>query len=278
MLAPKIVLRAGFGIFYDRFTYELALQQQRLNGITQQQFIVTNPEFFLANTPDPSTLPAGATSPTIYQANPNLRVPSIMQTGMSVERQLTKNANLSVTYLTSRGVHQFFTENINSPVCAAIPCDASVAPRPLGGSDNIYQYQSEGIFKQNQLIINSSIRMGTKLSLFGYYTLNYANSDTGTGASSFPSSANNISLDYGRSAFDIRHRVFFGGTIGLPYAFRLSPFLMASSGTPYNITTGQDLNGDSIFNDRPAIRRQQLHSVECRHQSIWFLRSGPTAG
>ena len=103
------------------------------------------------------------------------------------------------------------------------------------------------------MIINSSIRLGAKLSLFGYYTLNYANSDTGTGASSFPSSFNNISLDYGRSAFDIRHRVFFGGTIGLPHAFRLSPFMTASSGGPYNITTGQDLNGDSIFNDRPAI-------------------------
>ncbi len=250
--APKIVLRAGFGIFYDRFTYSLALQQQRLNGTTQQQFLVSNPEFFLSGTPDPNSLPAGTTSPTIYRANPNLKVPSIMQTGVSVERQLTKNANLAVTYLTSRGVHQFFTENINAPECTSFPCDASAAPRPLGGSGNIYQYQSEGIFKQNQIIVNSSIRLGTKLSLFGYYTLNYANSDTGTGASSFPSSFNNISLDYGRSASDIRHRVFFGGTIGLPHAFRLSPFMTASSGSPYNVTTGQDLNGDSIFNDRPA--------------------------
>jgi hypothetical protein len=250
--APKLVLRAGFGIFYDRFTYELALQQQRLNGTTQQQFLVTNPAFFLANTPNPSSLPSGATSPTIYRPNPNLRIPSILQTGVSVERQLTKNANLTVTYLTSRGVHQFFTENINAPVCSSLPCDASVASRPLGGFDNIYQYQSEGIFKQNQLIVNSSVRLGAKLSFFGYYTLNYANSDTGAGASSFPSSQNNISLDYGRSAFDIRHRVFFGGTVGLPYAFRLSPFLTANSGTPYNITTGQDLNGDSIFNDRPT--------------------------
>ncbi len=250
--APKIVVRAGFGIFYDRFTYDLALQQQRLNGITQQQFLVTNPAFFLTDTPDPATLPSGATAPTIYRANPNLRTPMIMQTGISVERQLTKNANLSVTYLTSRGTHQFFTENINPPECSTNPCDASVAPRPLGTSDNIYQYQSEGVFKQNQLIINSSVRLGTKLSLFGYYTLNYANSDTGAGASSFPSAANNISLDYGRSAFDIRHRVFFGGTIGLPYAFRLSPFMVASSGLPYNVVTGQDLNGDSIFNDRPA--------------------------
>ncbi len=250
--APKIVLRAGFGIFYDRFTYELALQQQRLNGITQQQFLVTSPQFFLSDTPNPSSLPAGATAPTIYQANSNLRTPYILQTGISVERQLTKNANLSVTYLGSRGLHQFFTENINAPECSSLPCDASVAPRPLGGSNNIYQYQSEGVFKQNQLIVNSGIRMGTKLSLFGYYTLNFANSDTGGGASSFPSSQNDISLDYGRSAFDVRHRVFFGGTIGLPCAFRLSPFMIASSSLPYNITTGQDLNGDSIFNDRPA--------------------------
>jgi hypothetical protein len=250
--APKIVLRAGYGIFYERFTYDLVLQQERLNGVTQQQFLVTNPEFFLNNIPEPSALPASATAPTVYTTNPNLRTPYIMQTGISVERQLTKNANLAVTYLNSRGVHEFFTENINAPECSAFPCNAGSVPRPLATTDNIYQYQSEGIFKQNQLIVNSSVRIGSKLSLFGYYTLNYANSDTGTGAGSFPSINNNISLDYGRSAFDIRHRVFFGGTIGLPYAFRLSPFMMASSGTPYNVTTGQDLNGDSIFNDRPS--------------------------
>ena len=250
--APKIVLRAGYGIFYERFTYDLVLQQERLNGVTQQQFVVTNPEFFLNNIPEPGVLPASATAPTIYSPNPNLRTPYIMQTGISVERQLTKNANLAVTYLNSRGVHEFFTENINAPECSVFPCNPGTAPRPLVSTDNIYQYQSEGIFKQNQLIVNSSVRIGSKLSLFGYYTLNYANSDTGAGASSFPSINNNISLDYGRSAFDIRHRVFFGGTIGLPYAFRLSPFMMASSGTPYNVTTGQDLNGDSIFNDRPS--------------------------
>jgi Carboxypeptidase regulatory-like domain/TonB dependent receptor len=250
--APKIVLRAGYGIFYERFTYDLVLQQERLNGLTQQEFVVTNPEFFLNNIPNPNSLTSSTTTPTIYLANPNLRTPSIMQTGISVERQLTKNANLAVTYLNSRGTHEFFTENINAPICSAFPCDVSTAPRPLGSPDNIYQYQSEGIFKQNQLIVNSGVRIGAKLSLFGYYTLNYANSDTGSGAGSFPSINNNISLDYGRSAFDIRHRVFFGGTIGLPYAFRLSPFMMASSGTPYNVTTGQDLNGDSIFNDRPS--------------------------
>jgi hypothetical protein len=254
---PKTVLRAGFGIFYDRFGYDLVLQQQRLNNITQRQFVVANPQFYLSDTLSTTQLAASsATAPTLYQRNSNLRTPYTMQTGLTLERQLTKSANLSVTYLNARGVHQFFTENINAPICSASPCDPAAAPHPLGNTDNVYQYQSEGVFKQRQLIINSSVRMGTKLSLFGYYTLNYANSDA-SGAGTFPSTLNNISLDYGRAAFDVRHRVFFGGTMGLPYNFRLSPFLVAQSGVPFNITTGQDLNGDSIYNDRPSFASSQ---------------------
>jgi len=256
--APKTVLRVGYGIFYDRFTYDLVLQQERLDGTVQQQFTFANPNFFLdsnGNAPPLSSLlttqqPA-AVAPTIYQSNPNLRTPYTMQTGVSLERQLTKAANLSVTYLATRGVHQFFTENINSPICSTLSCDPLTSARPLGTPDNIYQYQSEGVFKQNQLIVNSSIKIGAKLSLFGYYTLNYANSDT-SGTGSFPSSSNNISFDYGRASFDVRHRVFIGGTIGLPHGFRLNPFLIASSGVPFSLTIGQDTNGDSIFNDRPA--------------------------
>jgi hypothetical protein len=237
---PKTVLRVGSGMFYDRFSYDLFLRQERLNGATQQQFLVTNPQFYLFNAPAPASLPQS--NPTTYQRNSNLRAPYTIQTGVSLERQLTKFANVSVTYLTSRGVHQFFTTNLN-------PADPITGLRPNGANQNIFQYQSEGVFKQNQLIVNSSIRMGAKLSLFGYYSLNYAKSDT-SGAGSFPSNPFDVSQDYGRASFDVRHRVFFGGTMGLPYAVRISPFLVAQSGVPFNITTGQDLFQDSIFNTR----------------------------
>src|SRR5262249_28785660 len=132
-------------------------------------------------------------APTVYQPNSNLRTPYLMQTGLTVERQLTKAANLSITYLNSRGVHQFYTENINAPICSAFPCDPSdtvANPRPNPNVGNVYQYQSEGIFKQNQLIVSSNVRMGTKLSLYGYYVLNSANSDT-AGIGTLPSSQNN---------------------------------------------------------------------------------------
>jgi hypothetical protein len=67
--------------------------------------------------------------------------------------------------------------------------------------------------------------------------------------------------DYGRSSFDVHHRVVVGGTITLPYAVRLNPFVILSSGQPYNVTLGQDLNGDSIFNDRPSLASAATCSV-----------------
>ncbi len=240
---PKTVLRAGFGIFYDRFPYNLVLQQYRFDGNTQQTYQVENPTFYLSNIPPVSQLPVATTAGTIYQVNSNLHAPYTMQTGVTLERQITKSANVAITYLNSRGVHQFYTDNLN-------PADPSTGTRP-DGNNNLYQYQSDGTFKQKQLIINGSVRMGSKLSLFGYYTLNYAYSDT-SGAGSVPSIPGNISEDYGRASFDIRHRLFMGGTVGLPKGFRLSPFLIASSGIPFNITTGTDPFQDSQFNVRPV--------------------------
>jgi hypothetical protein len=163
-----------------------------------------------------------------------------------VERQVTKSATLNITYLNSRGFDQLLTINANAPF-PGTPC----SPTCQIPTSNLYQYVSEAVFRQNQLITNTNVRAGSKIQLFGYYVLNYANSDT-SGVSSFPSNSHDIPSSYGRASFDIRNRVFLGGSFALPFAFRLSPFIIASSGTPFNITVRDDLNDDSIFNDRPG--------------------------
>ena len=253
--APKTVLRAGFGLFYDRFTEDLVLNADRLNGITQQQYAVSTqcatppcPAIdFFPNVPDPSQLPPQTVSP-IYRIAPGLHAPYIMQTAVSVERQVTKIANVTFSYLNSRGVHQLLSIDTNAPTPGT---PYSTGPRPNPSEGDIYQYSSDGLFRQNQLIVNFNVRAGAKLSLFGFYSLNYANSDA-SGASNFPSNQYDLAVDYGRASFAIRDRLFFGGTIGLPRGFRLSPFMVFNSGSPYNVTVGQDLSGDLLFNDRPA--------------------------
>ena len=262
--APKTVLRGGFGIFYDRFGYNLVEQADLLDGVTQQKAVVAAPQFFSA---DGSGIPsfsqlAAIGSPTVYQISPNLRAPYTIQSAASIERQITKTATFSVTYLNSRGEHAFYIDNVNAPA----PWLNGARPQAtLYNNDNIYQYGSGGIFRQNQLIANIRVSTGKRLSLFGFYTLNYANSNAssgrsaggffssgGTSSASFLSNQFDPLADYGRAAFDVRHRAFIGGNITLPYAFSLSPFIIINSGQPYNLTTGQDNNGDSIFNDRPS--------------------------
>jgi Carboxypeptidase regulatory-like domain len=246
--AAKTVLRAGTGIFYDRFKEPGILQADRFNGINQVEYLVANPQTFTFPAQPPPNLPA-ATSPTIYQIDPRMHAPYIIQSAVSLERQITKSANLSVSYLNSRGVRQFLTRNINAPFNSTDPTDPAV--RPFDNLNNIYQYTSEGTFKQNQLIVNGNVRVASKFSLFGYYTLNYANANTNT-LKTFPSNQYDLNVDYGPAAYAQRHRVLLVGTIAAPWAIRLSPFIVAQSGLPYDVTVGQDLNGDSIFYDRPS--------------------------
>jgi hypothetical protein len=117
---------------------------------------------------------------------------------------------------------------------------------------NVFQYESSGRFQQHQLIVNLRTRFRDGLSLFANYTLNKADSDT-DGVNVFPADSQDLRGEYGRSALDIRHQVIAGGSIELPWELRLSPFMVARSGVPFNITTGQDTNGDTLFTERPAL-------------------------
>jgi hypothetical protein len=277
--SPKTVLRVGSGLFYDRFGSGSVLQAERLNGVTQQQVLVVNPTFY----PNVPTLPipGAIASPTIYQISPNLRAPQTWQSALSLERQLGKRGTAAVTYLHSQGEHQLFLRNINAPLPGTFdPLNPSSGVRPFGGSENIYQYDSEGVFRQNQLIVNSRFSVGTKVSLFGFYSLNYSNSDLGTGgggsslnafgsgaagaSASFLTNQYDPMADYGRSSFDVRSRGLIAGTFSFPHAIRLSPFMLITSGSPFDITVGQDLNGDSIFNDRPGI----VSRATCAHTTM----------
>ena len=197
-----------------------------------------------------------------------------MQTAIGIEHRFGKNITVASTYINSRGLHQLYSDNINAFLPGTYDITTGTGVRPNGKNENLYQYQSGGIYHQNQLITNFSVRE-RKVSLFGFYVLNFAKADT-SGATYFPSNQFDPRADYGRSTFDIHQRFLLGGNYSAPFGISISPFLVLNSGTPFNITVGQDLNGDNQFNDRPAFATSS--STDVMNTKYGSFDLNPSAG
>lgn len=292
--SPQWVLRGGFGLFYDRFMYQQVLEAERLNGVNQQQYLIANPNFYPSPPPvDQLSTLALATTPAVYSIDPALRAPYDVESALGLERQIGKNITMSVTYLNSHGVHQLLTRNINTPLpgtydpanpaqgrpfANANACGVAPAIQDCGAgfAGNIFQFESDGLFNQNELITNFHVNEKFA-SLFGYYTLNYADSNT-DGVGSMPSNPYDIMQDYGRAAFDVRNRFLVGGDFTLPYGFAIMPFFHVNSGRPYNITLGHDLIGSSAFNQRPAFALPGQTGPNILNTSLGDFNINPALG
>jgi hypothetical protein len=255
----KTVIRAGYGWFYDRFNSSYVLDAIRQNGVNQQQYVVKNPSFY-ENAPSVTELASlSSVAPAIYQVSPNLKASVNMQAAIGVEHQFGKVATTSITYVNSRGVHQYLSDNVNAYLPETYDATTGTGTRPNGINENIYQFQSGGLYNQNQLMVNYNVK-AKRVSLFGFYMLNFAKADT-SGATYFPSNQFDPGADYGRANFDVRNRFLLGGNLQGPYGVSFSPMLVTDSGTPFNITIGQDLNGDNQYNDRPAFATSASNNV-----------------
>ena len=244
MSHQKLVLRAGFGVFYDRFSLANTLNAQRYNGVNQQQYVVNNPNFY-PNVPSAASLAASLQGQVIEQNAANVRAPYLMQSLFSVEQQLPLHTVVALSYSNSRGLHQLRSQDINAPASPG-------GPYPLGNNNPVFQVQSSGLFNQNQFIVNATSQASKNISLFGSYTYGKALSNT-DGVSTFPANPYSAVGEYGPASTDVRNFETFGGTIQSVWKTAFSPLLTVRSGPPFNITVGRDLYGTTLFNGRPGI-------------------------
>ena len=262
----KTVIRGGFGVFYDRFALGGVLAAERYNGLVQQQYVATNPAFFPA-VPPVSALAASASRQVIQELDSHLRAPYMFQTAFSFERQLPKKTTLAITFTNSRAVHVLRTLDINAPVPGS-----GLLPYP--GQGPVFVSSSSGLYNQNQLIANVNSKVSAAVSLFGYYVLNRAMSDS-DGLSTIPANPYNYAGEYGPAATDVRHRVVLGGSIFTKWNLRFNPFVTLQSGMPFNITSGTDLYGTTVFTSRPGLDRSRPGLVQT---SYGWLDPNPVAG
>ena len=273
--APKTVFRGGFGVFYERFSENLTLQALRFGGDGQLDLIVSanetdplrraaaiallqQPVFTLggvANVPTAEDILAALPqSNTIRRVSGELKIPIMSQWALGVERQLPARTTMAVFYIGSRTQNVLRSRNVNAPICPPEVqiiegCQNALRPDPALG--NIFEYESTGTLNQNRVNINIRSTFRPGFNVFANYSLGFANSDS-DGAGSFPAYSYDLTDEFGRSLFDVRHNFVIGGNLTMPWGISVSPFIIASSGRPFNIYRGIDANGDTLFTERPT--------------------------
>lgn len=243
---PRTVIRLGAGLFFDRFNENIVVTSRRYDGRTQRQFVVTDASVLdlFPLIPSLATLSSLSTLPPLTRpVAESLRVPFTLQSAVSLERELPYKTTMTVTFINARTRRAFRSRNVNAPLADG------ARPAPLQG--NILQFESSARIDQNQLRVALNNRLSQKLSFFVNYTLSKTMSDA-EGFGSFPANSYDMGGEYSRAAVDARHAFSLGGNFQAPFKIRLNPLVVASSGRPFNITIGRDMNGDTLFTERPA--------------------------
>ena len=245
-LAPRAALtwnatrtttvRGGYGIFYDWYDAGIYEQTIRVDGNHQVDVIVQNPGF-------PVTEGIGTRLPASVIRAGSIEQPIIHQASVGLEKPLTPWADFRTDYMWTRGYNTLRSVNINAPVNGV---------RPDAAFGNITEIQSSGKRATDRftMALNARYMPRRMLGMVMYQftsARNFADS-----ATMLPSDSTNPDADWGPSAQDVRHRIFFNFNTPLANGVRMGLNVQGSSALPYNITTGLDTNGDTVFNDRDA--------------------------
>ena len=297
---PKMVIRVGTGFFYNRFSENNSLQVNRFNGVNLLQTQIVEPLdpddpnplpptvdeqnasnvsgiYSILNQWSPTSVPnianVPATQQTIWQVDPNLQIPTVYVIGTQVERQLPRNITMFLGFYNIRIVHVIRARDVNAPLPGTITDLTPNGIRPDPTKGEINRYEASGQFNQRQFFLGFNSRFSRTIQLNGNYSLSKTTNDTdGQGGQLFPMNSYDLSGEFGRSSFDIRHRFTIFGTINLPWwKVVLNPFVVANTGPGFNITTGQDRNLDRQFNERPSFAGP---NADCSAKTIRCTRFG----
>ncbi len=281
----KLVVRAGFGMFYDRL-YNNIFENIRFNapyfadevsgvarngvamspslqpGLFDDPF--TNNASFISTTVFPNGLP----KPVPRHMDQNMTTPYYMQESFGLQYALAKDFALEASYVGTLGRKLLGIENRNTFDGRTSGAGSAARPNPIFGSDN-----ARGNYfgsNYNALDLTLRKRFSRGLSLTGSYTYSKALDEisdvfrTTNGGTAFGNEAatdqQNVRNDYGPSDFDLRHRIVVSFDYDLPIfrgnrmlgGWTMNSIISWNTGAPIGMfDSSSDANANGVRSDRP---------------------------
>ncbi len=271
----RTVLRAGAGLYYNVVVAQTYNTFLRGNGLDVVNVNVTPttagaPAFSRGKVAPPTGVSVVSDVRVMDDNFEDLQVASWFATW---DQELRRNLAFSLTYQGNRASNLPVALNENLREVGVLPDGRrqwSTANRPDPRFGNIFVSTSTGEQRYDGLVAVLTKRYSAGNSFQLSYHLSktrgtaFVNDFTGFGVFTSPSDPLDASVDDGPSDFDMRNRFsatavwqpeiarLTGVAGALVNGWKMSSRVIASDGFRFNATTGQDTNGDTVFNDRPA--------------------------
>ena len=232
----KWVVRAGYGIFFDRYVLANLTRALEKNGVRAFEQVADGSAaanlFTLAHG-GPLSAPAAAIAPSIFRPDPRMATPYSLQASAGAELLLAANLTLRADYLFVHGVKLPRTLNVNllPPVVLTLANAASLdipdpTPQQLGREifsparrnsrfDDIYELQDSAGSTYNGASLTLSRKMNQELEFSASYTLSKTHDDA-SGYDEQPQNPFNLAAERALSRQHQRQRFTFNALWDLP--------------------------------------------------------------
>lgn len=239
----EIVLRGGFGIFYDLASGSVASGANLFPFDRSQRLIrVPFPLSSAQAAPPPFSLipPPNA---TVSASDPNLKLPYTYQWNVAVEHALGANQKISTTYVGAVGRRLLREELLVTPTVVFFDVTKGAATSDYHALQLQYQ-----------------LRLSRGLQALASYTWSHsidnASNDSNATATGTPLGFVNPNVDRGSSDFDVRHSFSGAVTYEIPApttlhgvgreilgGWSIASMMVARSATAFDLIGGVTLNG-----------------------------------
>jgi hypothetical protein len=208
-LAPKTVLRGGFGLFYDLGYGNIGTAAGGFPYL-RLKFLGPNLPFDLSNPayqPPPFSTTIDANVFGLAAVDPNLSLPFVLQWNVAIERVLGAKQTLTATYVGSEGQRLLRQDIIVPPVLVSLGAGGTVQATRNGGSSHY-----------NALQVQFQHRMSHGLQALVSYSLSKSSDNNSSDVNGLKAgSVSDIVLPpLAPSDFDIRHSAAGGVSYEIP--------------------------------------------------------------